>query len=163
MGGVLSAAPVGEAAVAHIRAGGDLCLICHHEDYITQAYETLVHTVESNPKFAKQVAESVRRVLTFKKKSAKILRITKPPSEPTVEKLSRKLWEFGEQVRLEALARAETDRNKIIDIKCAAPATMTVSMKKERHDRRRSDEWNLRRRHKCGRAVHAPARLTPRL
>ncbi len=112
MGGVLSAAPVGEAAVAHIRAGGDLCLICHHEDYITQAYETLVHTVESNPKFAKQVAESVRRVLTFKKKSAKILRITKPPSEPTVEKLSRKLWEFGEQVRLEALARAETDRNK---------------------------------------------------
>ena len=32
MGGVLSAAPVGEAAVEHIRAGGDLCLICHRED-----------------------------------------------------------------------------------------------------------------------------------
>ncbi|MFZ0417306.1 MAG: beta-N-acetylhexosaminidase [Candidatus Sulfotelmatobacter sp.] len=112
MGGVLSAAPVSEAAVAHIRAGGDLCLICHREDYITQACETLVHTVESDPKFATRVAESVRRVLAFKKKSARILRMTKPPSEPTVEKLSRKLWEFGEQVRLEALARAGTDRNK---------------------------------------------------
>ena len=112
MGGVLSAAPVGEAAVAHIRAGGDLCLICHREDYITQAYETLAHTVESDPKFAKRVAESVRRILAFKKKSARILRMTKPPSEPNVEKLSRKLWEFGEQVRLEALARAETHRNQ---------------------------------------------------
>ncbi len=35
MGAVLSAASVGEAAVEHIRAGGDLCLICHREDYIT--------------------------------------------------------------------------------------------------------------------------------
>ena len=32
MGGVLSAAPVGEAAVQFVRAGGDLCLICHRED-----------------------------------------------------------------------------------------------------------------------------------
>ena len=42
MGGVLSAAPVGKAAVEHIRAGGDLCLICHREDYVTQAYDALV-------------------------------------------------------------------------------------------------------------------------
>ena len=34
MGGVLAAAPVGEAAVEFVRAGGDLCLICHREDYI---------------------------------------------------------------------------------------------------------------------------------
>jgi beta-N-acetylhexosaminidase len=112
MGGVLSAAPVGEAAVAHIRAGGDLCLICHREDYIVQAYEKLVHAVESDPQFAKRASESVQRVLTFKKKSAKILRITKPPSESTVEKLSRTLWEFGEQVRLETLVRSETNSQK---------------------------------------------------
>src|SRR5271170_3807505 len=31
MGGVLSAAPVGQAAVEHLRAGGDLLLICRHE------------------------------------------------------------------------------------------------------------------------------------
>ncbi len=38
MGGVLAAAPVGQAAVEHIRAGGDLLLICHREEYITQAF-----------------------------------------------------------------------------------------------------------------------------
>jgi beta-N-acetylhexosaminidase len=112
MGGVLSAAPVGEAAVEHIRAGGDLCLICHREDYITQAYEKLLHTVESDPQFAKRVSESIRRVLAFKKKSAKLLRMVKPPSAATFDKLSRKLWEFGEQVRLEALVRGETIRPK---------------------------------------------------
>jgi beta-N-acetylhexosaminidase len=31
MGGVLKAAPIERAAVEHIRAGGDLCLICHIE------------------------------------------------------------------------------------------------------------------------------------
>jgi beta-N-acetylhexosaminidase len=112
MGGVLSAAPVGEAAVEHLRAGGDLCLICHREDYITQAYEKLLHTVESDPQFAKRVSDSVRRVLAFKKKSAKLLRMAKPPSASTFDRLSRTLWEFGEQVRLEALVRAETIRPK---------------------------------------------------
>ena len=34
MGGVLSAAPVGKAAVQFVRAGGDLCLVCHREDYV---------------------------------------------------------------------------------------------------------------------------------
>jgi len=108
MGGVLSAAPVGEAAVEHIRAGGDLCLICHREDYIMQAYEELLHTVESDPKFATRVSESMRRGLAFKKKSAKLLRMAKPPSAAIFDKLSRKLWEFDEQVRLDALVRAET-------------------------------------------------------
>ena len=109
MGGVLSAAPVGQAAVEHIRAGGDLLLICHREDYIAQAYEELVKTTESDPKFERRVKESVRRVLAFKKKSGKIFRKTKPPSAATLEKLSRKLWEFAEQVRLEALNREEND------------------------------------------------------
>jgi len=107
MGGVSLAAPVGQAAIEHIRAGGDLCLICRQEDHIAQAYEELDKTTERDPKFARRVAESARRVLAFKKKSAKILRKTKSPSAATVEKLSRKLWEFGEQVRLEVLNRAE--------------------------------------------------------
>jgi len=110
MGGVLSSAPVGQAAVDFIRAGGDLCLICHREDYIQQAYDELVQAAERDPKFARSVAESSRRVLAFKKKSAVILRRKAAPSSATVERLSRKLWEFSEQVRLEALDRAENDR-----------------------------------------------------
>jgi beta-N-acetylhexosaminidase len=110
MGGVLSAAPIGQAAVESILAGSDLCLICHREDYVTQAQEALLQAASSNRKFAGRVEESARRVLAFKKKSAKLLHATKPPSAASVEQLSRKLWEFGEQVRLEALNRAESTR-----------------------------------------------------
>jgi beta-N-acetylhexosaminidase len=107
MGGVLSAAPVEKAAVEFIRAGGDLCLICHHPNYIEKAYDELLKRTAQEAKFARRAAESVRRVLAFKKKSAKLLRNTKPPVSSTVEKLSRNLWEFGEQVRVEGLVRAE--------------------------------------------------------
>jgi beta-N-acetylhexosaminidase len=100
MGGVLSAAPVGEAAVEFIRAGGDLCLICHREDYVEQAHKELTKTAERDPKFAKRVAESAGRVLAFKKRSAKLLRRTKQPSPAMLDNLTRKLWEFVEQVRL---------------------------------------------------------------
>src|SRR5258707_1288982 len=103
MGGVLAAASIGQAAVEHIRAGGDLCLICHRENYITQASEELLMTAERDRKFAKRVEESARRVLGFKKKSAKMLHRAKAPSQATLANLSRKLWEFVEQDRIEAL------------------------------------------------------------
>jgi beta-N-acetylhexosaminidase len=107
MGGVLSAAPVGDAAVQFIRAGGDLCLVCHREDYIEEAYEKLEVAAERDAKFARRVAESSRRVLRFKTKSARLLRRRAATSSTAAEKLSRRLWEFGEQVRLEGLVRGE--------------------------------------------------------
>ena len=112
MGGVLAAAPVGEAAVQHIRAGGDLCLVCHREDYITQAYEALLSTTARDAKFARQVEEAAARVLAFKKKWRRMMRSGKPPSAAGVGKLSRKLWEFGEQVRLENMNREENARSR---------------------------------------------------
>ena len=118
MGGVLSAAPIGKAAVEFMRGGGDLCLVCHREDSVTEAYDELVRNVERDKAFARRIAAAGRRVGAFKKKWANVLfagrsaratraRATKAPSEAVVEKLSRKLWEFGEQVRLEALDREE--------------------------------------------------------
>ncbi len=104
MGGVLSAAPVEEATVEFLRAGGDLCLICHREDYILQAYEELVRTAESDSRFARRVTDSARRVLGFKKKNARMMRAGKLPSRAIVDKITRWLWEFGEQVRLEGMA-----------------------------------------------------------
>ena len=109
MGGVLSAAPIGTAAVEFIRAGGDLCLICHREDYIVQAYEALAKTAERDAKFARRVIESARRVLAFKKTNARMLRPLKSPTGATVEKLTRRLWEFGEQLRLDPFSR-QTDK-----------------------------------------------------
>lgn len=112
MGGVLAAAPVGKAAVEFVRAGGDLCLVCHREDFVMDAYEALVRASESDKQFAQCVAEATRRVLAFKKKCGKLLRAGKSPSPAIVEKLSRSLWEFGEQVRLGPLSRREDRRRR---------------------------------------------------
>jgi beta-N-acetylhexosaminidase len=103
MGGVLKAAPIEQTAVEHIRAGGDLCLICHIEEYVTRSYEALVKTAETDRKFARRVEESVARALAFKKKSAALKRRASPPSQEKLERLSRQVWELGEEVRLAKL------------------------------------------------------------
>ena len=107
MGGVLQAASIGQAAVEHIRAGGDLALICHLEENVTQAYEAMLKEAARNRKFRDRIAESARRVLRFKKACTELRRRIPAPSRPKLERLSRRLWEFSEQVRLEALQREE--------------------------------------------------------
>lgn len=102
MGGVLKAAPIEEAAVGHIRAGGDLCLICHEEDLVTRSYEALLAETERDGRFARRVQESAARVLAFKKKSAELKRRMATPGPKKVQQLSRQLWEFSEQVRFAA-------------------------------------------------------------
>ncbi len=105
MGGVLKAAPIEQAAVEHIRAGGDLCLICHQAEYVVRAYEALIHEAQRDRGFARRVQESARRVLAFKEKSAEVKRNVPSPSTEKVDKLARRLWEFSEQVRLETIQR----------------------------------------------------------
>jgi len=112
MGGVLSAAPTGEAAVEFVRAGGDLCLVCHREDRVLAAHEALIKASEQDKKFAKRAAESARHVMAFKKKCAAQLKIGKAPTTTVVETLTRNLWEFGEQVRLGPLSRREDRRRR---------------------------------------------------
>jgi hypothetical protein len=61
----------------------------------------MIREGERDRRFARRVEESSRRVLAFKKK-------WKPgrvpvPAVATTEKLSRQLWEFGEEIRLAAL------------------------------------------------------------
>ena len=112
MGGVLSAASVAEAAVEFVRAGGDLCLVCHREDRVLEAYEALTRAAEADRKFAERMTESVRWVLAFKKKWGKSLRLVKAPSLAVLEKLTRNLWEFGEQLRLGPLSRLEDRRRR---------------------------------------------------
>jgi len=103
MGGVLAAAPIEKAAVQHIRAGGDSCLICHQEEFVVRAYEELTRESEKDRSFARRVADAARRVLAFKKKSTKLGRWVKAPTPEMVDRLSRRLWEFSEQVRLGGL------------------------------------------------------------
>src|ERR1017187_2040469 len=116
MGGVMAAAPIEQAAIehvmiGHIRAGGDLGLICHREDFILLAHEAMIREAERDGKFARRVRESAGRVLAFKEKAfdkrAAARRRTLVPTSARVEKLTRQLWEFGEEIRLATLAREE--------------------------------------------------------
>jgi beta-N-acetylhexosaminidase len=107
MGGVLKAARIEQAAVEHIRAGGDLCLICHIEEHVTRSYETLVKEVERDAKFARRALESVARVLAFKKKHRELTRFSPAVTSAKLERISRQLWEFSEQVRLETITRQD--------------------------------------------------------
>jgi beta-glucosidase-like glycosyl hydrolase len=104
---VLKAAPIEQAAVAHIRAGGDLCLICHVEEQVTRSHEALLKEAGHDGKFARRVKESVARVLVFKKKSRELNRPVPAPTAATLEKLSRRLWEFSELVRRETIKRQD--------------------------------------------------------
>jgi len=106
MGGVLAAAPIEQATIGHIRAGGDLALICHQEDFIRRSFEAMIRETERDRAFARRVVESARRVALFKKKYLR----SRPAPVPTahrVEKLTRQLWEFAEEVRLDTLDRAD--------------------------------------------------------
>ena len=107
MGGVLKAASIGQAAVEFVRAGGDLCLICRQEDFVVSAYEDLIRETERDRKFARRVKESAAKVLAFKKKSEELKRRSSAAPIAKVEKISRQLWEFGEEVRMETIQREE--------------------------------------------------------
>jgi beta-N-acetylhexosaminidase len=105
MGGVLAAAPIEQATIGHIRAGGDLGLICHQEDFVRRAHEAMIAEAERDQRFRSRVQESARRVLAFKKKHLSRARGA-APTAAKVEKLTRHLWEFGEEVRLANLEYA---------------------------------------------------------
>jgi beta-N-acetylhexosaminidase len=106
MGGVLAAAPIDEAAMRFIAAGGDLCLICHEQALIEQAYEAMLRKTERDARFRRRVLESAQRVADFKRKSKQLRRRPPAPSPEKVSHLSTQLWEFSEQVRLQALSLA---------------------------------------------------------
>jgi len=109
MGGVLKAAPIEEAALSHIEADGDLCLICRQQEFVERAYECLLATAERDRLFRKRVVESARRVAAFKVGSRAVRKkLVVPPADMT-DRLSRALWSFSEEVELGTIKR-QADR-----------------------------------------------------
>lgn len=104
MGGVLKAAPIEDAAVEFIRAGGDLCLICHEQENVERAFEKMMRESERDARFRRRVIESARRIAAFKRKSVELKRRTPAPSPEKISRLSTQLWEFSEQSRFQALS-----------------------------------------------------------
>lgn len=110
MGGVLKAAPVERAAVEFVRAGGDLCLVCHERQAAEQAFIELERECERNAGFRRRAQDSLGRVARFKRKHSQKTRIGPAPNEEKIARLSRQLWEFNERVRLEGLASPRSTR-----------------------------------------------------
>jgi beta-N-acetylhexosaminidase len=108
MGGVLASASIEEAAVATLRAGADMFLVCQKEESVWRAFEAVYKQAERDKKFARLVAEKSRRILAEKKKSHTLKAPTAPsPSQKTVDGLRRRIWEFSEEVRANTLSLAE--------------------------------------------------------
>jgi beta-N-acetylhexosaminidase len=106
MGGVLRAAPIAQAAVEFIEAGGDLALVCREPQNVEAAFEAIVKTAERKAGFRRRVAESARRIAAFKQASPELKRRLPSPPPEKISRLSTELWEFSERVRLSSLASA---------------------------------------------------------
>ena len=97
MGGVAKFMPIAEAAVATVRLGADLALICHHPEPILQVYEALIYEGERSAAFRKillgRARESARkRAKTFPAKMPAAL------SAKQFEALRARILRFGETV-----------------------------------------------------------------
>jgi beta-N-acetylhexosaminidase len=108
MGGVLAAASIEDAAVDTLRAGADMFLVCQKEESVRRAFEAVLRQAENDKKFARLIAEKSERVLRFKKKSKALRsRPKSPPSQETLDRLTRGIWEFSEEVRAYAINAGE--------------------------------------------------------
>jgi len=117
---VLAAAPVEQAIeqvmIGHIRAGGDLGLICHQEDFILRGHEAMIREAERDPKFAQRVRESAQRVLAFKKNALRkksMARRSPAPTAARIKKLSRQLWEFEEEIHFATFASIDNKKEHV--------------------------------------------------
>jgi beta-N-acetylhexosaminidase len=108
MGGVLNGASIEDAAVGTLEAGCDMFLVCQKEEHVWRAYEAVLRRCERSKGFARMIAARARRVRAFQDKSAEVQASFGPaPSGRAVETMHRNVWEFTEEVRLNALAAHE--------------------------------------------------------
>jgi beta-N-acetylhexosaminidase len=111
MGGVQAAAEIGDAAVATIRAGADIFLVCHKEENVWRTFHTVLAEAERDHRFRRHVEVAAERLRHFKLSSRVLKQPTAPPpTDPAIDKLRCELWELGEKLRLAAEARAVAER-----------------------------------------------------
>ena len=80
-------------------------LVCQQEESVWRAFEAAYKRAESDKSFARLIAAKSQRVLTAKKHSRALqARMPPVPSQKTVDRLRRNMWEFGEEVRANTLA-----------------------------------------------------------
>ena len=113
MGGVQAAAEIGDAAVATIRAGADIFLVCHKEENVWHTFYTVLAEAERDSRFRQQVEGAAERLRQFKISSRALNLPPAPsPTDAVVEKLRCELRELGEKLRLAGEARAAAERRE---------------------------------------------------
>ncbi len=97
MGGVAKFMPIGEAAVATIRLGAEIALICHRPEPIFEAYEALIREGERSAAFGKVLMGRAREA---GRKRARIFAAGMPAalSAKQFEALRGRIGRFGELV-----------------------------------------------------------------
>jgi beta-N-acetylhexosaminidase len=108
MGGVLNGASIEDAAVGTLEAGSDMFLVCQKEEHVWRAWEAVVRRGERDKNFARMIAEKAKRVGAFQKKSAEVgARMAAGPTAKTVDSLRQRVWEFEEELRVNAMGLAD--------------------------------------------------------
>jgi beta-N-acetylhexosaminidase len=104
MGGVAKFMPMGEAAVAAVRVGSELLLICHHPEPILSVVESLVAEGERSVAFRKLLFARAR---ASAQKRARVFPAVMPPalSKRQFEALRARILRFGETVAKAASAQ----------------------------------------------------------
>jgi beta-N-acetylhexosaminidase len=101
MGGVLKVTSIEEAAVGTVQAGADMYLVCHNEELVHRAYESILKEAERSSRFRMKVETAAARILAAKRRwPALTRRMATAPGETTVNRLREKIWEFSEELRL---------------------------------------------------------------
>ncbi|HZD93848.1 MAG TPA: beta-N-acetylhexosaminidase [Candidatus Sulfotelmatobacter sp.] len=95
MGGVLSTGEIEDVAVKTLRAGADMFLVCHNQELVWRGYEAVLRTAERDRKFAAQIEQAARRVVSFKKRSKELRGFSAEPKPKVVEKLKRIVNDFS--------------------------------------------------------------------
>jgi beta-N-acetylhexosaminidase len=115
MGGILKFLPVDQAAIAAVRAGTDLMLICHSPELILRTYESLLAEGERSRAFRTMLLARARDAA--RKRARLYPRGVGPvPNSKQLESLRKRIPQFSETVT------ASIGSGDAIDPRVAAPA-----------------------------------------
>ncbi len=98
---MLAAGSVGEIAVAAVRAGANIVLVCRKEEMVRQAWEALLQEAEHDSVFAGHVAEAAHQVLAFKNQARELKEFPSQFSRAAVEKRRQEMGKFVAQLEQE--------------------------------------------------------------
>jgi beta-N-acetylhexosaminidase len=105
MGGVLAAGPIEEVAVETLRAGADMFLVCHNLELVQRAHEAVLLQAGRDRKFAAQVAQAARRVMSFKRRAKELRGFAAEPKARVIENLKAIMERFSELAAPESASR----------------------------------------------------------